>query len=341
MGLSETKAYAALKAKLAAHPELVDAALNAEFAAFEPLAGGTPAPITTKTYVNTIEPSIYSQMKAYNYAKLYETKPPAMKLALVFKTEEIPNLPTKQMEEVINIVGDHAFIAGGAARLAILGDDAPVVGDIDVFYKPFSIGQATVLQDDREALYKIGYIDNYSKPTPNTLTLTKDGETYPVQLVLPTITGNIKCWGTPQEVITDFSFTTEMFAIEKVKGKYLVHYTNAAYNATKTRTIIINKTSSGPLMMARVIKYIKKGYSIHPEEITKIFQHFAAMTPQEQQKVLSQTGDIYSEWLGSLDKPAKPVVSYESIQNLVAEADDKYDVYQAWLEMSFPGLKEK
>ena len=185
-----------------------------------------------------------------------------------------------EIADVLLTVRDYAFVAGGAARqvaMAKLGHYAVPASDIDLFlYKWVDFQKA------KAALQAAGHY--VSSESGNATTFTS-GDKHPfgrqVQLVNPlTPIGNRRS-GTVEQVLADFSFTTEQFAIECYEAdKFGIRYTPDAVSDSKQMKLVINSVVQNPIGLAyRFAKYAQKGYSYRALDFIPVFEQWDRLSP--------------------------------------------------------------
>jgi hypothetical protein len=206
--------------------------------------------------------------------------------------------PGRQIVEVAYAIQGHGFIAGGAAR-ALIMPEAPEPADIDIFcLSPEHCDPV------REAVKAIGYAFEGEQGSAE---LYRAGfENLPVQIVpaSPTLSGPRR-YGTPVEVLGDFTFITEMFAVYAVGATSPLQqvYTQAAKTDTRLKRIRFNKLVSPIYATWRISKYSRKGYRISLRDVQTLFEAWQEMTTERQTAMLSASAedpaDLYRE-LGRL-----------------------------------------
>lgn len=192
------------------------------------------------------------------------------------------------IEEVLTWAAPDAYIAGGAARYAILGDNAPQPTDIDIWlFAPHQAGY--VPPKLWKSMEKAGYQCSKVSRVANTYSYDIWGwrdtsiRKLPLQVVMKHCT-------TPPALLQTFSFTTERFAIWKEGKKIMTAYDDGAILDTKNKVIHIKDITNPVMSIARVVKYAHKGYSISLVEIQKILDAWAAMTPEQKEKAKGHEG---------------------------------------------------
>ena len=159
-------------------------------------------------------------------------------------------------------------IAGGAARWmdpcgrGYLGESGPLFpGDIDVFM--LRGGDAAGVH---AALHDLGWRLHRRQGTTVT---SKRPDHLNVQVVRGGDIG-FKVWNTPQEVLEDFGFTVEMFAL--IQPGVLT--TSQARQDVYTRTLVPQHVVDPIRLTWRVMKYARKGFTMHPNKMTDLFRAY-------------------------------------------------------------------
>ena len=175
------------------------------------------------------------------------------------------------LQDILDEVGDRVFVAGGAARYVaylndVLKDEPPEPGDIDLF-RYYEDDQypyiGTVLNT------KLGY--HSSNRTPHSSEFRKDGH-LKVQVINPHANSFIKMWGTVREVLDQFDFRMNQFAVARVGDEYLLAYHLMAVEDAKKKRIVLHHCNNPIAMCHRAARYVAKGYRISPTEWLKIFE---------------------------------------------------------------------
>jgi hypothetical protein len=198
--------------------------------------------------------------------------------------------------EIANIaeaVAGHGYVAGGAARWLVEGDTAPPPEDVDIF----------CLASGREReiaaiLHSRGY---RFRGRQGQATAYKRPGALPVQVV-PTTGGNPaqRRVGTPVEVLTDFTFTTEQYAIySRAQGDGLREvWTDNARDDTAARRLRFNFLLSPIYATWRIGKYSRKGYRIAMRDVQALFAAWSEIPDERREAMLdvdAAGGDFYRE----------------------------------------------
>lgn len=162
---------------------------------------------------------------------------------------------TFRLIQLHNLIKKHGFIAGGACRSTIAGEE---IKDFDIFC--FS-------QEDYEPLKKI--ISNmYGETRENDLVFQVGS----IQLVKPRQNEFVKTFGTPGEVVSKFDFS--------VCRVYTLDGTNFIWLDDEFEDDILNKRLRIKNIICpistfkRVVKYAKRGYYINTFMIVHLFNNF-------------------------------------------------------------------
>lgn len=213
-----------------------------------------------------------------------------------YKTiEELRYLPPYVLE-ILKAVGDMGFIAGGMARRAIMGDEAPEPEDIDVFVK-----RADLLQQVWTAIEALGYTyqadvgmahlflpGNAVMVRPDLM--VNDGRK-PIQLIKPAREPGFMTTGTVVEVIDHFAFRTEQFAVHRNGGRVVGVYTTEGVNDTRNRVLHLNLCDPvDPVTVAwRAVKYGRKGYSISRLELLRLFEQWRIGVDDQTRQIIQES----------------------------------------------------
>jgi len=166
-----------------------------------------------------------------------------------------------QVFELLEALGPAGFVAGGAARQIVMRDEAPPAEDVDVF-----TASRQELTACSEAIRSLGYLVTADTRFATTYRARDWVYELNVQLIKPfSDTWNLT-YGTPEEVLSRFSFTTEMFAI--AHGEAIVGV--AARQDTEERCLVLQNITDPLWVSLRATKYAAKGYSIAPSEMRRI-----------------------------------------------------------------------
>jgi hypothetical protein len=176
---------------------------------------------------------------------------------VIRRAVDVPNY----FHVLFNILGDDAFVAGGAARAVAMPDAAPPPGDIDVFMRGDSV---QIYEAIGQRITAMGGTLTRTLPNTDEWALPMLGE-IPLQTVRPVRTEYHCTFGTPDEVIGNFSYTTEQFAVYNTEVGPEAAYTELAGMDTIDKYLRIAHVSSPVTMLARTTKYARWNYTIGSE----------------------------------------------------------------------------
>ena len=181
-----------------------------------------------------------------------------------------------QVSEILSRI-DGVVVAGGAARYDIMAaGEAPYPGDIDVF-----VLKGTEVSMVDMALRGLGY-RQYHAPSPHTTTYKRNNyDDLNVQVVAND--GNAgREWNSAEDVIATFGWTTEQFAIYRDgDGMFVEIEGESAFDDTKARVLHVNHVIDPVRLAYRAVKYGRKGYSITPAEMLKVFEVYENADPDK------------------------------------------------------------
>lgn len=170
-----------------------------------------------------------------------------------------------QLTELVQELDGVAYIAGGAARQLIMVEDAPPAGDIDLFiYHSEEFGKCLKM------VQSLGYEIEDEQPTSIHFAPRGDRE-LEVQVIRPYHGRWSLSFGSPEDVISHFSFTTEMFAVTKTQAIY----GDRSKKHTNNRELVIQNITDPLNVALRAVKYGQKGYGIDPTEMQKLMSAYA------------------------------------------------------------------
>jgi hypothetical protein len=177
------------------------------------------------------------------------------------------------------------FIAGGYARFALSEKPFAEPKDIDVFCEG---------KDDfanlHEWLSGLGHIV-FDSPFAASFKITK-GFPYinkKVQLIRPREEGNVKTFGTPEEVIDNFDFTINMVAFDH-EGFCMA---KDFQNHNKRNKLVFNNIHCAVGILTRVRKYLRKGYKITISELLKIYYMWDEVSKEDKELIRNTFNDSW------------------------------------------------
>lgn len=180
-----------------------------------------------------------------------------------------------QAAELLNAVGDVAYIAGGAARMLVMGDEVPAAWDIDLFlYHPSDLARCL------SALGELGYWHE-ANTERSAQFAPRDVDELAVQVIPFFRDAYSVTSGQPEDVLSCFSFTTEMFAIVK-PGIAVVGA--SAVEDTRSRMLVVQNVTTPLVCGLRAVKHAYKGFGIAPEQLQIIFDAYRDRANAEAEK---------------------------------------------------------
>lgn len=214
--------------------------------------------------------------------------------------------------EYLDIVAVHeaikahgAVIAGGAARYMDVAGRDLTPADIDVFM----LGGGDELAV-AAAVLGLGY--SLARTEDGTFTFWQEGH-LPVQIVSNGGQEWFKKWTTPGELMSEFGFKAEMFAlvdgIEPGVMTTLDAVTDAEMKQVRVQFI------ADPIRLAwRYGKYARKGFTMEAGEMVDIFAWFAAAPPDSKRKWLDRNLFVQSEGVAyNVDPSDYPAAAGEEV----------------------------
>jgi hypothetical protein len=173
-----------------------------------------------------------------------------------------------QIDELLDAVGEIAYVAGGAARQLIM-PDAPYAWDIDLF-----LYDGDDLNRCKDAVRRLGYRQQIYTEHSSEFDPRDDSE-WPVQIIEFFENQWSLSSGSPEDVLSHFSFTTEMFAVVRKNGvtEAIVGKDSRAH--TESRMLRVQNITDPLIVGLRAVKHAYKGFGISPEELQKIMDEYA------------------------------------------------------------------
>lgn len=161
------------------------------------------------------------------------------------------------VESLPKCTGSCYYIAGGAIRRSIIGDDLQK-GDIDLFFKSKAQYDEWLFRKGNhiQIVKSLDHADNYI------MTLPVDGKKYDIQVVKIAFYNNV------EELLDSFDYTITQFAIP-VKdmvsttlawSKLPVHAGVRSMWDLARKRLVINKITYPLASLRRLIKYTNQGY---------------------------------------------------------------------------------
>jgi len=192
-------------------------------------------------------------------------------------------------EDVLQAIQGKGFIAGGAARhIAYLNEvlrpEPPYPRDIDIFRYTKDDKYPYIGHKLAEAGWRGGSrtLHSYEYRQLNRLK---------VQVINPHANSYIKMWGSIAEVLSQFDYTINLFAVEYVGGQYILHYTEQAIEDNVNKKLHVQHCNSPVAMATRASKYAAKGYKMSPAEWLGIFQGWDDFDPLYKERVATLLED--------------------------------------------------
>ena len=128
--------------------------------------------------------------------------------------------PAKHMLDLLRCIEGLGFIAGGFARYMTGFWPDLVPSDIDVFaYSKEGSGDAALFK----ALTR--KYEQLPNPVPTTTSFKIAQFEIPIQFVHARSNEYNMTYGTPEEVLSEFDFTTNQFALELIPGQEMMRFT--------------------------------------------------------------------------------------------------------------------
>jgi hypothetical protein len=178
----------------------------------------------------------------------------------------IPILKEKlRIKYLLDLIGqDKAYIMGGFVRYCCTEKETiKHAHDIDIYCY-----DQTVFDSMRKKLNEAGFTE-HKKEYPVCVMFAKKGPVdFPLQLIKPIQDFNLKALGTMEEIIENFDFTVARIGV--INENEAMADDDFIADATQKKLVI--KFIHCPVSsMLRIMKYAKKGFSIRPFEIFKLF----------------------------------------------------------------------
>jgi hypothetical protein len=131
-----------------------------------------------------------------------------MSLSLAIFTETPIAVWAPQVATLLDAVGDIAYVGGGAARQLVLPDAAPDAWDIDLF-----LYEGGSLMECKRRLLALGYTqESFTEHSSQFHPPVREGN-LDVQIIEFFQDEWSLTSGEPEDVLSHFSFTTELFAV--------------------------------------------------------------------------------------------------------------------------------
>jgi hypothetical protein len=180
-----------------------------------------------------------------------------------------------QVADLLEALGAVAFVAGGAARQLVMLT-APAAEDVDLFVR-----SRAAFETCEKGLIDLGYQVVGASPFAVTFAARNWRLELPVQLIRPYEDTWTKTYGTPEEVLSHFAFTTEKFAV-CAGGEAIVGET--ARRDTSERRLVLQQITNPLWVALRATKYAAKGYQIDLSEMRRVLDAWVDR-PQQRELV--------------------------------------------------------
>lgn len=172
-----------------------------------------------------------------------------------------------QIEELLDVVGDIAYVAGSAARQLVMLD-VPYPWDIDLFlYDPNDLDRC------KDVVRSLGYTQQIYTEHSSEFD-PRDESELPVQVIEFYQDEWSRTSGQPEDVLSHFSFTTEMFAVVKRNGITQAIIGKDSREDTESRMLRVQNVTDPLVVCLRAVKHGYKGFGIAPEEMVKVLDAY-------------------------------------------------------------------
>lgn len=215
----------------------------------------------------------------------------------MYVIEECHNVPL-EVKQVLKIyVKKDGFIAGGAARWAVMGDSAPWPSDIDIFSTSYKQWNSIALRLNHKLTRTY---------TSSNAIAWGDAEHTDIKLVHSAFGRKVQ--GPIPDVLDEFSLTTEQFALYYEDKKFWACYSQQGLEDTANRIMRINYMTPELVVGTgeRLFKYASKGYKAADGEVEKIIKSWGTLTKAQQIEVMTHQGYglAHLEDLAVVEEPA-------------------------------------
>ena len=164
-------------------------------------------------------------------------------------------MTTFRLIQLHNLIKKHGFIAGGACRSTIAGEE---IKDFDIF---------CFTEEDYEPLKKI-MSNMYGETRENDLVFQVGS----IQLVKPRQNDFVKTFGSPREVVSKFDFS--VCRVYTLDGTRFIWLDDEFQDDIQNKRLRIKNIICPISTFKRVIKYAKRGYYINTFMIVHLFNNF-------------------------------------------------------------------
>lgn len=204
------------------------------------------------------------------------------------------NTDDKFFKNVFELGG---FVAGGYARYVVSKNVFAEPNDIDIFCRTIE-DEAKLLRffnSVGKVQFKSDLATSYRVYNEYSYILKK------VQLIKPRQEGNIKTFGTPEEVIDNFDFTINMVAFDD-QGFY---HCETFFEDLKAHRLEFNNIHCAVGILTRIRKYLNKGYKIDISEFLKIYQMWDTVDQKTKDIIKSDFSEKFMNVMYSEDPKEK------------------------------------
>lgn len=170
---------------------------------------------------------------------------------------------SEQISELLLAMSGTGFIAGSAAYQAITGENS--YSDIDIFSRTLDSDLSKFLPSD----YRLKLLD-----IPNATEWESNLHVSPVQLINPKDHEYRVLYGEPMNVLLNFAFDIEQFAIWRSATRYHTLYPANWKAMGKGYEIqaVKRQAKDTPHIIWRAFKHVKKGYSISRQTLANLIE---------------------------------------------------------------------
>ncbi len=179
----------------------------------------------------------------------------------------IRNYLDKADKETFNSIMNHGWIAGGAVRAACARES---IKDVDVFFYTHNDRLALEVELIDQGFTQVVSSDNANTYTKNDVCVQTIKKEYD------------NAW----TCIDTFDFTVTMAFVQRVPAANdfsndIMETSHFFYQDLAARELRVNRKLQYPLNTAvRMVKYLKKGYTIRPVELVQLLIQCAKLNPQ-------------------------------------------------------------
>lgn len=185
---------------------------------------------------------------------------------------------SSQILQLLDAVGDLAYVAGGAARQIVMGAEAPPAWDVDLFlYHPGDFERAVA------AVAALGYVNDVDTERSSEFAPRIPGE-LPVQIIEYYRDAWSLTSGQPEDVLSHFSFTTETFAVVRRNRTTEAVVGATAVDDTLSHMLRVQNVTSPLVCGLRAVKHAYKGFGIEPDQLQIIFDAYLERARAEADK---------------------------------------------------------